>query len=146
MAKDGEPNCEAQRNALLARDFQQPALYWQFHRLAIDAYCVQHSSYIASAKSLAAHLCGLCIAFELADKPEKFRQLQQWLSRNPPIVKPKLPSFKGILTIGSVQAISEPAAYGRAVERWAASAWQAYEGLHPLAREWISLSAADARK
>jgi hypothetical protein len=33
-------------------------------RLAVDAYCVQHAAYVESAKSLAAHLCGLCIAFE----------------------------------------------------------------------------------
>jgi hypothetical protein len=41
----GEPNCAALRDALLARDFEQPALYWRFHRMAIDAYCLQHSAY-----------------------------------------------------------------------------------------------------
>jgi len=60
----GQPNCQTQRNELLARDFEQPALYWKFHRMAVDAYCLQHVPYVASAKSLAAHLCGLCIAFE----------------------------------------------------------------------------------
>jgi hypothetical protein len=46
----GEPNCAALRDALLARDFEQPALYWKFHRMAIDAYCVQHAAYVESAK------------------------------------------------------------------------------------------------
>lgn len=60
----GEPDCPAQRDALLARDFEQPVGYWRFHRLAVDAYCMQHEDYIKSARSFAAHLCGLCIAFE----------------------------------------------------------------------------------
>ena len=56
--------CEEMRDELLAREFEQPA-YWRYHRMAVDAYCLQHPRrYCESAKSLAAHLCGLCIAFE----------------------------------------------------------------------------------
>jgi hypothetical protein len=44
----------------LARDFGQPLLYGEYHRLALDTYRVQHSSNVESTKSLAAHLFGLC--------------------------------------------------------------------------------------
>ncbi len=84
----GRPSCEAQRHELLARDFEQPALYWSFHRMAVDACCLQHSPYIASAKSFAAHLCDLCIAFDQANDAAQLRQLQRWLSTNPKIEKP----------------------------------------------------------
>ena len=135
----GEPPCEKQRDLLLARDYEQSVLYWQYHRLAIDAYCVQHSSYVASAKSLAAHLCGLLIAFEYANDAQKLRKLQKWLSTNPKIERPQLPSRRGDLTIGHLQGITDPDAYGVAVKEWAQSAWQAYSSLHPFARHWLSL-------
>src|SRR4051812_9011837 len=60
----GGPSCREMRDQLLARDMEQPVKYWQYHRLAIDAYCVQHDANVKSAKSLAAHLCGICVAFE----------------------------------------------------------------------------------
>jgi hypothetical protein len=136
----GELNCSGARDALLARDFEQPVRYWKFHRLAVDAYCVQHSGYVGSGKSLAAHLCGLCIAFEHGNDAEKLRKLQAWLSTNPKLVRPELPVFRGSLTIGEVWRIEEPEEYGRAVEAWARSAWEAYGELHALAREWVEIS------
>lgn len=140
-AAPGQPNCAALRDALLARDFEQPVLYWKYHRLAIDAYCVQHSPYVKSPKSLAAHLCGLCIAFEHNNDPNKLTRLQSWLSTNPKLPKPELPSFRGSLTIADVSGIDDPVSYGKAVEAWARSAWEAYGDLHPIAREWLSVSA-----
>lgn len=108
--------------------------------MAVDAYCLQHSSYVASAKSLAAHLCGLYIAFEHSNDPSLLRQLQQWLSTNPAISKPALPSFRGAINIGHASATSEPAAFKAAVDAWARSAWDAYRDLQPLAREWLALA------
>jgi hypothetical protein len=138
----GQPNCAALRDALLARDFEQPVHYWKHHRLAVDAYCVQHSPYVKSFKSLAAHLCGLCVAFEQNNDAKKLMQLQHWLSTNPNFPKPKLPSFRGSLTIADVSGINDPVSYGDAVEAWARSAWEAYSQLQPIAREWLAMSAA----
>src|ERR1700679_2596945 len=81
------PACSAQWNQLLARDYAQPALFGRFHRMAVDTYCLQHAPYVESAKSLAAHLCGACIALEHGNDPEMLRQLQQWLSPNPKLEK-----------------------------------------------------------
>lgn len=142
----GEPDCAALRDLLLARDFEQPVLYWRYHRLALDAYCVQHAAYVASAKSLAAHLCGLCVALEHKNDESALRRLQHWLSTNPDLRKPALPNFRGELTIQHVHAISDPHEYGKAVHAWARSAWEAYRDLHPLAREWLSRSAGLDRR
>jgi hypothetical protein len=138
--KPDEPACAAQWDLLLVRDYEQPALFTRFHRMAVDAYCLQHRSYVASAKSLAAHLCGLCIAFEHGNDAEALRQLQQWLSGNPTLVKPDLPALRGSVTIGDVYGIDDTAEFGKAVESWARSAWEAYRELQWLAREWVALS------
>jgi hypothetical protein len=134
------PSCAALWNQLLARDYAQPALFGRHHRMAVDAYCLQHAPYVESAKSLAAHLCGVCIALEHGNDPEMMRQLQQWLSGNPKLTKPGLPSLRGAITIGDVCSINDPAEFGRAVEAWAQSAWEAYRDLQPTAREWLALS------
>src|SRR3954471_2156773 len=136
----GEPCCDVLRDQILARDYEQPVLYWRFHRMAVDAYCLQHSAYVASAKSLAAHLCGLCIAFEHGNDPAKLRRVQLWLSTNPDIRKPPLPQFRGEFTIGQAAAVGNPIEFGTAVEAWARSVWHAYHDLQPIAREWVARS------
>jgi hypothetical protein len=138
----GQPSCTALRDNLLVRDFEQPVLYWKYHRLAVDTYCLQHSLYVESAKSLAAHLCGLCVALEQNNDPRQLKQLQLWLSTNPKLVKPELPACRGNLTVADVSGIDDPATYGRAVGAWARSAWEAYGKLQPVAREWLTASAA----
>jgi hypothetical protein len=137
---EDEPDCAGLFSSMNARHFEQPALYGRFHRLAVDAYCVQHSPYVKSAKSLAAHLCGLSIAFELGGDDHAIRRLQQWLNANRTLTKPELPRSRGELKIDHLNGIDDPAAYGRAIQEWARSAWDAYRSLHPVAREWIALS------
>ena len=136
----GEPSCPELRDRLFARDFEQPALFGKHHRLAVDSYCVQHSPYVRSAKSLAAHLCGLCVALERGDNRELQAGLQRWLSTNPRLDKPALPTFRGDLTIAHVSGIEDPVAYGAAVEEWARSAWKAYGPLQERARQWLDMS------
>lgn len=141
----GGADCAALRDLLFARDFEQPALYWHYHRLAVDSYCVQHSPYVRSAKSLAAHLCGLCVAMERENDQALLGGIHKWLSTNPQLEKPELPASRGALTIGHVSGIDDPVLYGRAVAEWARSAWDAYREQHDLAREWLSLSAQRRR-
>jgi Family of unknown function (DUF5946) len=140
-----EPDCAALRDVLLARDFEQPALYFGKHRLAVDSYCVQHSCYVHSAKSLAAHLCGLCVALERDNDQALLDGLQRWLSSNPPLDRPELPANRGALTIAHVSGIDDPIAYGTAVDEWARSAWKAYGEHHELARRWLAMSATHRR-
>jgi len=136
----GENDCAALRDLLFARDFEQPALHWQHHRLAVDTYCVQHEPYVRSAKSLAAHLCGLCVAIERGNDQALLGGIHGWLNTNPQLEKPDLPASRGDLTIAHVSGIDDPAAYGRALDEWARSVWEAYRDLHELARRWLGLS------
>src|ERR1700682_3409581 len=125
----GQPTCPEMHNVVQARELENPAQYWRERRLRVDAYCLQHSAYVESAKSLAAHLCGICIAFEYGNDPAALQRLQRWLSTNPPIVKPAVPAFRGILTVGHVYAVEDSVEYGRGVEEWARSVWGAYRHL-----------------
>lgn len=141
----GARSCPELRDLLFARDFEQPALFGRQHRLAVDCYCVQHSSYVLSAKSLAAHLCGLCVALERGNSQELLTSLNRWLSTNPHLDKPDLPAFRGDLTIAHVSGIEDPVAYGTAVDEWAFSAWNAYGALQQRARQWLDMSARRRR-
>jgi hypothetical protein len=42
---------------------------------------------LESAKSLAAHLCGLCVALEHANHAATLKGIQPWLSANPKLQK-----------------------------------------------------------
>ncbi len=123
---------------LLARDFSD-VMYFPVHRMMVDTYCLQHPDrYCVSAKSLAAHLTGLCWVLEHdGSRSMGSEALRRWLNGNPVIDKPEIPAFHGKLTIGDVRKAPDPEAYAQAVERWARSTWQAYSALHSLARQWI---------
>lgn len=138
VAAGGTAGCQARVEELWARDFGD-VRYFRVHRMAVDAYALQHAErYCASAKSLAAHLGGLCCAFEHGDDASALPALQRWLNGTVPLEKPEpLPSFRGALTIGDLEGAEAPAAYAQAVERWARATWGAYEALQPLARMWI---------
>lgn len=60
VVRGGTAGCQAIMDDLLARDFSNVA-YFRVHRMMVDTYCLQHPErYCVSAKSLAAHLTGLC--------------------------------------------------------------------------------------
>jgi hypothetical protein len=82
----------------------------------------------------------VCIAFEHGDDQAALRRLQRWLSTNPKIQKPVLPVFRGELTIAHVCGIDDSIPYGRAVEEWARSVWDAYRDLQSLGRNWLMMS------
>src|SRR5947209_3114855 len=61
-APAGARDCRERFEELCARDFGDYR-YGRVHRRMVDAYCLQHpETHCVSAKSLAAHLVGLCIA------------------------------------------------------------------------------------
>ena len=137
-ASEGAVECQECFDILIARDFND-ARYGRWHRMAVDAYCLQHpDKYCVSAKSLMAHLGGLCCAFEHNGDLALLRALSQSLSGTPKLEKPKLPTTRGALTIGDVLAAPDPESYGRKVEQWARSVWDAYTSLHGFARDWIA--------
>ncbi len=138
----GVDGCRAWFDAVLVREYEWGVPYL-VHRLAVDTYALQHPDrYCVSAKSLAAHLTGLCWALEYSGHPAGLQALQRWLNGVPALTKPALPAARGALTIADVDTAPDAAAYLAAVTRWARATWQAYTALHPLARRWVEAALA----
>lgn len=140
LAIEGGRNaCQELFEREMAREFSD-CRFARHHRMAVDTYALQHPDrYCASAKSLAAHLTGMCAAIEHPGHPTLLRDLQQWLSGPRELVKPPLPSQCGEITIADVLMASEPDDHAAIVRKWASSTWGAYRDLHGIAREWVAL-------
>jgi hypothetical protein len=143
VVEGGGEGCRARFDALIARDFGDAA-FFAVHRLFVDTYSIQHPDrFCRSAKSLAAHLAGLCLILgsgESAATGAAF--LNRWLNGPGRLEKPPLPAARGAVTLGDVEAIDQPGPWREAVRSWAEAAWEAYRDLQPLARRW----AAEARR
>jgi hypothetical protein len=121
------------------REISELAPSYASTRLTIDVYCLQHPDrYCVSAKSLAAHLTGLCWALEHGISEGGLRELQRRLDTRRDLVKPPIPADHGELTIADIAAVTGPDEYSRALDRWARSTWAAYSDLQEIAREWIA--------
>ena len=118
--------------------------YARWNRLMVDAYSLQHpSEYMRSAKSFAAHLTGAAAALERPGQAEFINDaVVRWLSTNPVLVRPSEPSpgARGVITVADVILAEDPAS---AIPQWAQSAWQAWSGLHAIARQWIAVATHD---
>ncbi len=138
VVPEGTSGCRAMFDELAVRQWDKPLAY-RIRRMMVDTYSLQHpDSFCASAKSLTAHLTGLCAALEYPSHPTILRVLQRRLDRGPALVKPALPAPRGALTVA--EAYGAPNAEGviAAADRWARATWEAYAPLHPLARRWVS--------
>jgi hypothetical protein len=135
---EGKAGCRKLFEAVVAREFGDYR-YARNHRLTVDAYALQHPEpYMRSGKSFAAHLTGMCAAFEYTDTAKINRIVQQWLSSNPAIDKPdSLPEHRGDLTIVFVHAAADAEEHHQRVWEWARSVWEAWSGYHVLARQLI---------
>ena len=121
----------------------RPPAYAGFGRMIWETYCVQHPDrYCISAKSLAAHLGGLCWALEHGGHPSGYQALDRFLDGPPHFDRPALPPDRGALTIGDVAAADAPADRVRIMDGWARTTWAAYAGLQPLARRWVEAALA----
>jgi hypothetical protein len=133
----GTEGCQAIFEAVGPRQLSDYR-FARWHRLIVDAYAMQHPDrYGRSARSFAAHLTGLCAAFEYPNHPTLLRSLQQWLSGPRQLDRPEPPSFRGSLTIADLNAETDPEAFNRVAQKWARATWDTYSGLQPVARAWI---------
>jgi hypothetical protein len=130
--------CQALFDELRVREVAELARSYTSTRLTIDVYCLQHPErYCVSAKSLAAHLTGLCWALEFGGSESGLRELQRKLNGRVGLVKPAIPASRGDLTVADIVPVSGPDEYLRALDRWARSTWAAYGDLQEIARAWI---------
>ena len=126
------------------------ALAWtgslQTWRLMHDVYSIQHEEeFCGRWRGLIAHLGGVCWGLEHGGSERGYRALQKLIERDlwkndpyPP--PPGIPSSRGQFTAAVLKDLNEPATLIGGVDKWARSAWMAYEGLQPLARSWVSLA------
>jgi hypothetical protein len=137
---ESSPGCWAAYGEVLAREYSNPALFGQVHRLSVDAYAVQHPGQPSpqSIQSVALHLISLCLMVEYGATPQtattalregaraKGRYL--WL---PP------PASLGSLTVADVWSAKEATAHRFLVQQWAATVWSAWSVHHSTIRAWL---------
>jgi hypothetical protein len=137
---ESSPGCWAAYGEVLAREYGNPALFGQVHRLTVDAYAVQHPGQPSpqSIQSVALHLISLCLILEYGATPQtataalqegaRARGRYLWL---PP------PACPGSLTVAEVRSATEAATHDSMVRRWAAAAWSAWSPHHSTVRAWL---------
>ena|SRR6266576_131371 len=143
----GKAGCLQIFEEILAREFSDNR-YGTIHRLTVDTYSLQHpEAYMRSGKSFAAHLTGMCAAFEYEDALALNRAVQRWLSANPKTDKPvHLPDQRGNLTIAYIHSASDAEEHIKRVREWAWDVWSAWAEHHNLARGLIRRAAAELAK
>jgi hypothetical protein len=143
----GTAGCRARFEALVGRDFSDPR-FFATHRLFVDVYALQHpDEYCRSAKSLAAHLGGLCLILEHeASMATGAAALRDWLDGPRTLDKPAIPAHRGETTLAGLDGIDDPPAWRDAVRRWAEAVWDAWRDLHPVARLWVAEALASGRR
>ena len=112
-------------------------------RLMHDVYDIQHEEdFCGRYKGLVMHLGGVCWALEHGGTESGYRALQKLVERNPwqhvsyPPA-PGIPAARGAITVAALRDAETPELLIAGVDKWARSAWQAYSGLHPVARQWV---------
>ena len=137
ITPDGARGCRAMFDELTLRQWERPVAY-RVRRMMVDSYALQHpDESCVSAKSLAAHLTGLCAALEHAEHPRILQVLLEWLDRSPALTRPALPAARGTVTIAEAHAAPDAPRLLAAADRWARSTWGAFASLQPQARRWV---------
>ncbi len=111
------------------------------HRLALDAYCMQHvESYCASAKSYAAHLVGLSWGIDHLDDPAPAAPVLRVLNQSAPLIKPPVLADRGSITFPDLMAVYHASGdvddLVSRIRAWARIVWDAYASQHEIARKW----------
>ncbi len=109
------------------------------HRLAFDAYCMQHvERYCVSAKSYAAHLIGLCIGVEFSGQASLYAAIPRGLNGKVAIEKPPLLNQRGAMTIVDILAASAVPERAERMRAYAQCVWDAYGSQHVIARALLN--------
>jgi hypothetical protein len=135
-------DCQEMFDHFLARSFSD-LTYGGFHRVFVDLYSLQHpDKYCDSAKSLAAHLTGLCCVVEHDGDVRVNAALRKWLNGRMELEKPAMPEGRGDATIDRFVGMDD-ADVAAKFEEWCAEVWDAHSERHELALRWISLAFGD---
>jgi hypothetical protein len=133
------PACWRIYGEVLAREFAD-ARRRGAHRLAVDAYAVQHagSRDRRNRQSVALHLMSLALVLERSATHEQARHMLSSRARGAPEF-PWLapPADPGHVTVLDVHAATGPGAHLALVGDWARSAWRAWSEHHERVLAWL---------
>lgn len=112
------------------------------HRLALDAYAMQHvESYCESAKSYAAHLIGLWWGVQHLDDPAPVASVLGILNRNLKLIKPPVLKDRGSIMLPEVMRRyhddSDVDAFVSDVRAWVLDVWDAYADQERFVQVWL---------
>ena len=131
------PSCWALYGAVLAREYGDPALRGEVHRLSVDAYAAQHpgSPGRRAAQSVWVHLTGLHLGLERQLAPAFIRRAMAALTSEadpPSWLTP--PASRGAITVVDIAAAPDNLAHAALVRRWAEDVWDAWAEHHEAVR------------
>ena len=138
----GQTACQRAFERLTARSLSGIG-YARAHRLAVDAFCMQHVlPYARSSKSYAAHLAGLCCALEHGGDLLTYDAIQRWLSGSIPrgLERPSPPVARGAMTVHDIAEDAMSERHLATVGAWARLVWDAYAEQQEIARQWVALA------
>ena len=133
------PGCWAVYGEVLAREYQDYALYAPVHRLTVDAYAAQHPGEPSpqSRQSVGVHLIRLCLQLERGLPHEKANDAMLRISAHSDrFLWLDPPSQPGEVTVLDVHRTTNPPDHMDAVRRWARSVWDAWSPHHATVRRW----------
>ena len=132
------PGCWELYGGVLAREYEDYALYAPVHRLTVDAYAAQHPGEPSrkAARSIAVHLGRLCLVLERGLRPERVNAAVQSISsrKHFPWLEP--PQSPGEVTVEDVRGAASPEEHIERVRQWAESVWQTWSTHHETVRRW----------
>ena len=133
------PACWRIYGEVLAREYSQ-ASWRRGHRLAVDAYAVQHAEGRdrRNRQSVALHLMSLALVLERGATDEQARMMLSERSRGAPeFARLEPPLHPGRVTVIDVRTAADAAAHVELVGDWARAAWDAWSDHHPRVRSWL---------
>jgi hypothetical protein len=123
---------------MLEFEMEHLAQLGRFHQLAVDAYGAQHAGGTSPLISTAFSLLGLHLAFDDGWTGPAVRAAHQALAGRgpwPTFTPPHQPTW---LTAAAVSDMSNVTEHATVLERWARSAWDAWQSEHDHVRRWAA--------
>lgn len=131
------PACWAAFNAVIAREFADPALM-EVHRLSVDAWAVQHpgDGSRRAIQSVGLHLARLWVQLDQGLSGEAANAAMLDFARRKADL-PELPARPAYaLTVADVVDAVAPSAHRAAVRRWAEATWADWSDQQQLIQSW----------
>ena len=137
---ESSPGCWQAFGQVLEREYGNPELM-PVHRLSVDAYAVQHPGGESrqAIQSVGVHLARLCLFLEGHLAPAEANDAMLRIARRKSDMhRLARPAWLGTVTVADVLVAREAESHRAAVQRWAASAWQAWSAHHDTVRRWAT--------